>query len=155
MNDRSSNDEVPPRSQSVGVKACSKSLRDWVAGVRGDLRDDSWSYYRDAASRLRVGAGAKAFDAIMARMTLTVPIPDNLDKTLVDDLDHVAREAVAVKLYREGQLSHGKFAQYLGVGRGQVDEILTRHGVLDEFTAEEITEQVRVSRDLRRAEGAE
>ena len=84
-------------------------------------------------------------------MTLTVPIPDNLDKALVDDLDHVVRETVAVKLYRGGRLSHGKFAEYLGIGRGQVDEVLARHGVVDEFTAEEIAEQVQKSHQARRA----
>lgn len=87
-------------------------------------------------------------------MTLTVPIPDNLDKAVVDDLDHVVRETIAVRLYREGRLSHGKFAEYLGIGRGQVDEVLARNGVVDEFTPEEITEQVRASRELRRGKDA-
>lgn len=82
-------------------------------------------------------------------MNLSVPIPDNLDKALVDDLDHAVRETVAVRLYREGRLSHGKFALYLGIGRGEVDEVLARHGVLDEFSSEEIAEQVRKSRASR------
>lgn len=72
----------------------------------------------------------------------------------MDDLGRAAREAVAVKLYREGRLSHGKFAAYLGIGRGQVDEILARHGFVDEFTSEEIAEQVRRSHETRLAETA-
>lgn len=82
-------------------------------------------------------------------MTLSIPIPENLDQSLVRRLDRFAREAVAVGLYREGKLSHGKFAEYLGVPRGEVDEVLGRYGVSDEFTAEEIAEQVRVSQRLR------
>ncbi len=83
-------------------------------------------------------------------MTVTIPIPDNLDEALVRELDQAAREAVAVRLYREGKLSHGQFADFLGIGRGQVDEVLGRHGVVDEFTADEIAAQVQLSRGLRR-----
>ena len=83
-------------------------------------------------------------------MTVTIPIPNNLDEALVRELDHAAREAVAVRLYREGKLSHGQFADFLGIGRGQADEVLGRHGVVDEFTADEIAAQVQASRGLRR-----
>ena len=82
-------------------------------------------------------------------MTLTVPIPDNLDKAVVDALDHAVRETIAVRLYREGRLSHGKLAEYLGIGRGQADDVLARNGIVDEFTLEEIAEQVRASREFR------
>jgi predicted HTH domain antitoxin len=82
-------------------------------------------------------------------MTVTVPIPDNLDAALIHELDTAAREAVAVRLYREGKLSHGQFADFLGIGRGQADELLAHHGVVDEFTAEEIASQVQASRSIR------
>ncbi len=82
-------------------------------------------------------------------MTVIIPIPDNLDEALVRELDQAAREAVAVRLYREGKFSHGQFADFLGIGRGQVDEVLGRHGVVDEFTADEIAAQVKASRSLR------
>lgn len=70
-------------------------------------------------------------------MTLSVPVPDNLDEGLLEDLNNAVREFVAVRLYREGRLSHGQFAKFLGVGRGQVDEILGRYGVSD-ITQEEL-----------------
>ena len=82
-------------------------------------------------------------------MTLNIPIPNDLDETSLRELERDAREAVAARLYRQGKMSHGKLAEFLGIGRGQVDELLARHGVLDEFTAEEIAEQARVSRDAR------
>jgi predicted HTH domain antitoxin len=82
-------------------------------------------------------------------MTLHIPIPDGLDDATVHDLDKTAREAVAVQLYRQGKLSHGRLAVFLGIGRGEVDELLGRYGVLDEFSASEIADQVNISRELR------
>ncbi|MGA2233719.1 MAG: UPF0175 family protein [Tepidisphaeraceae bacterium] len=70
-------------------------------------------------------------------MTLSVDVPGNLDQATLDDLDKAVREFVAVRLYREGRISHGQFAKFLGVGRGEVDEILGRHGVVD-MTKEEL-----------------
>lgn len=83
-------------------------------------------------------------------MTVTIPIRDNLDEALVRELDTAARGAVAVRLYREGKLSHGQLANFLGIGRGQTDEVLGRHWVIDEFTADEIAAQVQASQGLRR-----
>lgn len=83
-------------------------------------------------------------------MTLHIPIPENLDDASVRQLDRAVREFVGVQLYRQGKLSHGKLAEFLGIGRGEVDELLARHGVVDEFSAAEIAEQVNVSRNLRR-----
>lgn len=73
-------------------------------------------------------------------MTLTIPIPDNLDSATVNELDHAARELVGVRLYQQGKLSHGKLAKFLGVGRGQVDDILSRYGVVD-MTPEELDKE--------------
>jgi predicted HTH domain antitoxin len=83
-------------------------------------------------------------------MTVTIPLPDNLDEALVRELDHAAREAVAARLYREGKLSHGQFAKFLNIGRGEVDEVLARHGIVDEFAADEVAAQVQASRSARR-----
>lgn len=80
---------------------------------------------------------------------VTIPIPDDLDEVLVRELDTAAREAVGVRLYREGKLSHGQFADFLGIGRGKADEVLGRHGIVDEFTADEIAAQVDTSREVR------
>lgn len=71
-------------------------------------------------------------------MTLNIPIPENLDEAFVKQLAHEVREFVGARLYQEGKLSHGQLAKYLGIGRGQVDEVLGRHGIVDEFSADEI-----------------
>jgi predicted HTH domain antitoxin len=73
-------------------------------------------------------------------MTLSVDVPANLDQATLDDLDKAVREFVAVRLYREGRISHGQFAKFLGIGRGEVDEILGRHGVVD-MTKEELNRE--------------
>lgn len=82
-------------------------------------------------------------------MTLQIPIPSGLDEATIHKLDLAAREAVAVQLYREGKLSHGKLAEFLGIGRGQVDDLLTRHHVVDEFSIKDISEQTNSLRQLR------
>jgi len=52
-------------------------------------------------------------------MTLSIPIPEDLDEALVHQLDQDARQVVAVRLYQEGKLSHGQLAKYLGIDRAQ------------------------------------
>jgi len=82
-------------------------------------------------------------------MTLQITIPAGLDEATIHKLDTAAREAVGVQLYREGKLSHGKLAEFLGIGRGQVDDLLARHHVVDEFSALDIAEQAATLRQLR------
>jgi len=84
-------------------------------------------------------------------MTITIDLPPNLDDGAVRRLEKEAREAVAVRLYREQQLSHGQLAKFLGIGRGQVDEVLARHQPFDEFTSEEIAQQAQSLEHLRKA----
>ena len=84
-------------------------------------------------------------------MTLTIELPSNLDEGSIRGLEKEAREAVAVRLYREQKLSHGQFAKFLGIARGEVDGVLGRHGAFDEFTAEEIAIQAQTLRHLREA----
>ena len=82
-------------------------------------------------------------------MTINIDPPFNLDEESIRRLEQDAREAVAVRLYREHQLSHGQLAKFLGIGRGRVDEMLARHEPFDEFTADEIAEQAQALERLR------
>jgi predicted HTH domain antitoxin len=84
-------------------------------------------------------------------MTIKIDLPPDLDEASVRGLEKEAREAVAVSLYRQEKLSHGQLAKFLGIGRGQVDEVLGRHGAFDEFTAEEIIKQADSLQRLREA----
>jgi len=83
-------------------------------------------------------------------MTITIELPSNLDESAIPQLEREVREAVAVRLYRRQKLSHGQVAKFLGIGRGEVDEMLGRHERFDEFSAEEIAEQAEALRRLRR-----
>jgi predicted HTH domain antitoxin len=82
-------------------------------------------------------------------MTITIDLPANLDEQSIRRLEQDAREAVGVRLYRDHQLSHVQLAKFLGIGRGQVDDLLARHEPFDEFTAEEIAEQAQALERLR------
>jgi predicted HTH domain antitoxin len=82
-------------------------------------------------------------------MTITIDLPPNLDDDSIRRLEREAREAVAVRLYREQKLSHGQLAKFLGIGRGEVDEVLGRHGPFDEFSADEIAQQAQSLKHLR------
>ena len=54
-----------------------------------------------------------------------------------------AKEAALVELYRQGQLSHGKLAEGLGISRYETDAVLKRHNVTEDLlTREEFDDQV-------------
>ncbi len=86
-------------------------------------------------------------------MTIHISIPENVDPETARRAEIEAREAVAISLYRDGNLSHGQLAKFLGIGRGQVDAFLTRHGITDEFTADEIAAQAQTLHSIRRTQG--
>jgi predicted HTH domain antitoxin len=68
-------------------------------------------------------------------ITVTVDLPPEIEQRLEAarrDLAGVAREAVAVDLFRRGILSHFKLAQMLGLDRFEVDALLKRHGVAEQ-----------------------
>jgi len=84
-------------------------------------------------------------------MSITIELPADLDDASIRQLEQEAREAVAVRLYREQKLSHGQLAKFLGIGRGEVDEVLGRHERFDEFTADEIAQQAQALEHLPQA----
>ena len=50
--------------------------------------------------------------------TVSFQLPDDVEQHLrreLGDLDAIAKEAALVELYRQGQLSHGKLAEGLGI----------------------------------------
>jgi predicted HTH domain antitoxin len=79
-------------------------------------------------------------------MTLHIAVPENLAPETIRRLDREAREAVAVSLYRDGTLSHGQFAKYLGIDRAQAEEVLGRHAVVD-YTSVEVQRDFKLLRD--------
>ena len=81
-------------------------------------------------------------------MTITIELPPGVD-VVSSQLEREARETVGVRLYRQEMLSHGQLAKYLGIPRGEVDSLLKKYGVNDEFTAEEIAEQADAMRAAR------
>lgn len=78
--------------------------------------------------------------------TVSFQLPDNVEQQLrreLGDLDAAAKEAALVELYRQGQLSHGKLAESLGISRYETDAVLKRHNVTEDLvTREELDQQV-------------
>jgi predicted HTH domain antitoxin len=78
--------------------------------------------------------------------TVTFQLPANVEQQLrreLGDLNAVAKEAALVELYRQGQLSHGKLAESLGISRYEADAVLKRHNVTEDLlTREELDEQL-------------
>lgn len=78
---------------------------------------------------------------------VTFELPASVEQQLrreLGDLNVVAKEAALVELYRQGQLSHGKLAESLGISRYETDAVLKRHHVDEDLlTREELDEQIR------------
>jgi predicted HTH domain antitoxin len=83
-------------------------------------------------------------------MTVSFQLPNEIEAQLrvdIADLDEVAKEAALVELYRQGQLSHGKLAECLGISRYETDAVLKRHNVTEDLiTSQEFDEQARALR---------
>ncbi len=67
-------------------------------------------------------------------LTITLHLPTDVERTLradVPDLEHDAREAYAVDLYRRGRVTRAQVGEILGLDRIAVDGVLRRHEVYD------------------------
>jgi hypothetical protein len=79
-------------------------------------------------------------------MNITVLIPDALAEKLgaESDLSRLALEALVLEGYRAGRLSKSELREMLGLAtRYEMDGFLKAHGVYEDFTLEEIEEQVK------------
>jgi len=84
-------------------------------------------------------------------MNVTLTIPDALVARLGTeaDLPRRALEALVLDAYRAGQLSNPELRELLGLEtRYEMDGFLKAHGVYEEFTLEEIEDQVRAMERL-------
>ena len=84
--------------------------------------------------------------------TVSFQLPDNVEQRLrreLGDVDAVAKEAALVELYRQGQLSHDKLAEGLGISRYETDAVPKRHNVTkDLLTREDLDQQITGLRKL-------
>jgi predicted HTH domain antitoxin len=84
--------------------------------------------------------------------TVSFQLPDNIEQQLrreLGNLDAAAKEAALVELYRQGQISHGKLAEGLGISRYETDAVLKRHNVTEDLLSrEDFDQQVSGLREL-------
>lgn len=64
--------------------------------------------------------------------TLNFPVPDEIVSALgsIERATDKAKEPFAMELLREGRLSQGKVAGFLGVSRGELLDLMVRYRVL-------------------------
>jgi predicted HTH domain antitoxin len=74
-------------------------------------------------------------------MAVNFELPVELEASLrreLGDLDHAAKEAALVELYRQHKLTHHELSQALGISRFEAEALLKIHGVNYEFSLEDI-----------------
>lgn len=87
-------------------------------------------------------------------MAVTFELPHEIEQTLraeLGDLDRTAKESLLVDLHRQGRLSHCQLSTALGLSRLQTDDLLHRHGVFYDLTAEDVASESEGLRKLREA----
>ena len=86
-------------------------------------------------------------------MTVTFELPSDLERDLrqdFQDVDAAAKEVFLVDLYRRGKLSHVALCQALGLDRMETEDLLHRHGVVEDLgTIEDYLKDVRTLEQLR------
>jgi predicted HTH domain antitoxin len=85
-------------------------------------------------------------------MSISFSLPVAIEEGLraqFGDVSAVEKEAALVELYRQGKLSHGQFAEGLGVSRDEANGVLRRHQVIEDLpTVEEFDQQMGQLRTL-------
>lgn len=77
-------------------------------------------------------------------MNVMVPIPDALAARFGADLPRRALEALVVEEYRAGRLTNPELRELLGLEtRHEMDGFLKARGIYEDFTLEDIEDQVR------------
>ena len=79
-------------------------------------------------------------------MAVTFSLPEGIEQALrkeLGDLDQLAKEALVVELYRQGQLSIGSLARLLAMGVIEADAWLAKHGVPLNYSVEDLEQDCR------------
>lgn len=85
-------------------------------------------------------------------MVIRFHLPPELEQQLRDrlgDLDQAAKEAMGVEWFRQGTLSHAQLTRLLNCSRFDTDAILKRHGVLLDFSLDDVLTESETSRRAR------
>jgi hypothetical protein len=85
-------------------------------------------------------------------MTISFEIPPDIEqqrRTNGTDLEHKAREAFLVELYREQRITQHQLGEALGLDDYETDGVLKRYGVGYDLTFEDFEEQRAFLRESR------
>ena len=74
-------------------------------------------------------------------MKLTIDIPAGIEgllqQQLGTDLEHAAKEALAIPWYQAEQLSIGQVAEFLGISIYEAEGLMKQHRVVAPYSAED------------------
>ncbi len=85
-------------------------------------------------------------------MSVTFDLPTSIEEDLrkrVGDLDQIAKEALAVELYRQRRITQHQLAGVLGLNRFETDGVLQRHGVFLDVTFDDVCREADSLADAR------
>lgn len=86
-------------------------------------------------------------------MTISIHIPDQLEVQLryaMGDLDHVAKEALAIYAYQAEKLSIGQAAELLGLTVYEAEGLMKERGVPAPFTLTDLERDRATLKELLR-----
>ncbi len=79
-------------------------------------------------------------------MTITFELPADVEQSLkraFDNVNHAAKEAALVELYRQRKITHHQLSQSLQISRFETDDVLKRHHVTEDLiSVDEFNRQV-------------
>ncbi|MCL2646223.1 MAG: UPF0175 family protein [Phycisphaerales bacterium] len=85
-------------------------------------------------------------------MTISFSLPPDVEQALrrsTDDVAATAREACLVELFRQRKISQFQLGEALGVSRFEIDEVLKKHEIFLDLTAEEVIRESEGIQELR------
>ena len=77
-------------------------------------------------------------------MTVSFQLPHDIEKGLrerLSDLDHAAKEALLVEMYRRQELTPHQLSAALSLSRFETDALLKRYEVYYDFSAEDVARE--------------
>jgi predicted HTH domain antitoxin len=69
-------------------------------------------------------------------MSVCIELPTDLEASLrsqIENLEATAKESFLVDLYRQERITHHQLASALGIDRMSLEEVLQRHGVVEDL----------------------
>lgn len=82
------------------------------------------------------------------------PIPDTVDKELEEEIVHLTKEEVVLRLFKEGKISSGFGAELLGIAKRDFLAFLHKKGIpFFNYSKEELDKELEAVAELKKETG--